>query len=147
MAIKKVEAAQTYTIESFIACQKSDDMTYRNFSILENVGGLEFVDHNIIYDYLDELNSLCKTVNLTKIDMLKYRYAPDLLAFDVYGSTQLDFVILAANDMIDPKEFSLSSLKVKLPMNSILKEFLSSVYNAESSYINKNRSDISGEAV
>ena len=62
-----------------------------------------------------------------------------MLAYDIYGSTQLDFVILFANDMIDPKEFNLK--KVKLPFASALSEFLSQVYNSNSGYITQNRED------
>lgn len=133
------DPALTYTIDDFIAMRYSDEITYRNFSILEKVNGIELLDHNLIEDYLEELISLCKEVPLTFEQYNKYKYAPDLLAYDVYGSTQLDFVILFANGMIDPKEFNLK--KIKLPYASVLKQFLSAIYNAESNYIDQNRSD------
>jgi hypothetical protein len=133
------EPALTYTLDQFIQMQYSDEMTYRNFSIVEVVNGIELLDHNLIRDYLDELNSLCINAELTMEQYKKYKYSPDLLAYDIYGSTQLDFVILFANDMIDPKEFDLKV--VKLPYASKMKTFLSAIYNSESGYIGYNRSE------
>lgn len=131
--------ALTYTLEHFIEMQHSDELTYRNFSILEVVDGLEFVDHNLVEDYLDELESICIACELTDDQYKKYKYAPDLLAYDIYGSVQLDFVIMYANGIVDPKEFNYKV--VKLPYASALKLYLNSVYNANSSYIEQNRAD------
>lgn len=131
--------ALTYTLEHFIQMQHSDELTYRNFSILEVVDDLEFIDHNLVEDYLDELESICIPCELTDDQYKKYKYSPDLLAYDVYGSVQLDFVIMYANGMVDPKEFN--SKVVKLPYASGLKLYLNSVYNSNSSYISQNRAD------
>ena len=43
------------------------------------------------------------------------------------------------NDMIDPKEFNIKT--IKLPYASVLKEFLTTVYNCNSEYIGQNRAD------
>lgn len=131
--------AKTHTLDEFIAMQHSDEMTYRNFSIFEKYNGIEILDHNLISDYLDELENLCVSVPLSSEEYKKYRYSPDLLAFDLYGSVQLDFVILFVNGMIDPKEFDINI--VKLPYASQLKAFLESVFNSNQGYIGQNRSE------
>lgn len=133
------DAALTYTLPQFIQMRYSDEMTYHNFSIVEKINGLELLDHNLIEDYLPELEALCVNCELDNDQYKRYRYSPDLLAYDVYGSTQLDFVILFANGMIDPKEFNLK--KVKLPYRSQMSTFLSAVYNANQVYISQNWSD------
>lgn len=130
--------ALTYTLEQFIGMQYSDEITYRNFSILESLNGIELLDHNLIDDYIEELTDLCIPVPLSDEEYKKYRYCPDRLAYDVYGSVQVDFVILFANGMIDPKEFDIKT--VKLPYASQLHIFLSEVYNSDSNYIKFNRS-------
>jgi hypothetical protein len=132
-------AALTYTIEDFISMKYSDDLTYRNFTILEVIDNIELVDKCLLDDYLYELEQISISVELTSEEYNKYKYAPDLLAYDIYGSTQLDFVILAANDMIDPKEFDLKT--IKLPYSSSLKSFLSSIYSTNSGYLEQNRYD------
>lgn len=134
------DPSKTYTLDQFIDMKPSDELTYHNFSIVEVVNGVELLDHNILEDYLPELEAICQTVELSDEEFKRYKYSPDFLAYDVYGSTQLDFVILLANGMIDPKEFVYR--KMKLPRKkSLLLEFLSKVYNAESGYISQNRSD------
>ena len=139
MAKYSSDPSITYTLDQFINMKYSDESTYYNFSIIEVVDGLQLLDHNIVEDYLAELESLCQLCELDAEQYKKYKYSPDLLAYDVYGSVQLDFIILMVNDMIDPKEFDLKA--VKLPYASKLKAFLSAVYNTESNYISQNRAD------
>lgn len=137
MANSYNDPALTYTVDQFISTKFSDELTFRNFSILEVIDNVELLDHNLIEDYLPELQSICIDAPLDNEQYNRYKYAPDLLAYDLYGSTQLDFIILYANNIIDPKEFNFRT--VKLPYASKLKTFLSSVYNSESNYINYNR--------
>lgn len=117
----------------------TDEITFRNYSILEVINDIELLDHNLVEDYLSELSSICVSVPLTDEEYKKYKYAPDLLAYDVYGSVQLDFVIMYANNIIDPKEFNFKT--IKLPYASALKTFLASVYNVNSGYLEQNRED------
>lgn len=133
------DPALTFTLEDFIDMKISDEMTYYNFSIIENINNIEYLDHNLIEDYLPELNKLCIPVSLTSEQFKRYKYAPDLLAYDVYGSVQLDFIVLMANDMIDPKEFC--KTEIKLPYASSLRNFLGTIYSKEKNYITKNRYD------
>ena len=135
--------ALTYTLDQFIAMKSSDDMTYNNFSIYEKIDGQNILESNLIDEYLDELVALCSIVQLSPEEIKKYKYAPDLLAYDVYGSVQLDFVILAANDMVDPKDFNLR--KLKLPTVSKLRSFLNDVYSTNTNWITKNRYDLQKE--
>ena len=117
--------ALTYTLSEFISLGMQDEMTYRNFSIISYRMNTEFVDQNILDYYIKELKSVCmKITEFTNEEIKRYMYSPDLLAYDVYGSTQLDFIILLCNGMIDPKEF------------------LSKVYNSETDWMNLNRSEL-----
>ena len=99
------DPALTYTLDDFVELQSVDNMTYYNFSILEIIDGVQHLDHNLVEDYLKELEATCVTLELSNEEMSRYRYNPDLLAYDIYGSVQLDFVILLLNDMIDQKDF------------------------------------------
>ena len=131
--------ALTYTLDDFISMQISDDMTYYNFSILEVIDGVEHLDSNLVEIYLEELKSRCISVLLTEEELKKYKYNPDLLAYHLYGSGQLDFVILLLTDMYDPKEFSKKN--IILPHSSTLSNFLNQVYSKEEGYIQQNRDD------
>lgn len=129
----------TFTLDDFISMQVSDDMTYYNFSILEVIDGVEHLDLNIVEEYLDELKDQSVYVVLTDEEYVKYKYNPDLLSYTLYGSVQLDFVILLLNDMYDPKEFTKKTLR--LVYASALSEFLSTIYSKEQGWIQQNRSD------
>lgn len=131
------DPAKTYTLDDFIEMQVSDDMTYYNFSILEVIHGVEHLDHNLVEDYLEELTATCVNVTFTDEQFKAYKYSPDLLAYDLYKSVQLDFIILMVNDMIDPKEFNRKT--IKLPYASVLNSFLNTVYSSEYEYIKTNR--------
>ena len=131
--------ALTYTLDDFISMKLSDDMTYYNFSILEIIDGVEHLDNNIVETYIDILKSGCMKVKLSAKELKNYRYNPDILAYDLYGSVQLDFVILILNDMYDPKEFNKTTLY--LPKPNTLSKFLNAVYSKESGYLEQKRAD------
>ena len=131
--------ALTYTLDDFISMKISDDMTYYNFSILEVIDGVEHLDSNLVEIYLEELKSQCISVQFSEEELKKYKYNADLLAYDLYGSVQLDFVILLLNDMYDRKEFTKKN--VILPHSSKLAKFLNDVYSKEEGYIQQNRAD------
>ncbi len=141
MAIGVKAPDKTYTLQEFVESGVNDDMTYINFAILDEINGVRVIDHNLIDDYLDELKSASEWINgLTQAEKIHYRYSPDLMSFDVYGTTQLDFVIMAVNGIGTPKDFTMFG-KLFLPKHSVLKNIMTKIYNAERHYIRINRSE------
>ena len=139
MATNKNDPSLTYTLDDFVAMQMSDDMTYYNFSILEVVNSVEHLNINLVEEYSSILKDQSVLVELSDEQYKKYRYCPDLLAYDVYGSVQLDFVILILNDMYDPKEFA--NKIIRMVPASTLQQFLNDVYGKEYGWIQQNRAD------
>lgn len=135
----KNEPALTHTLDEFINMQSSDELTYRNFSILEKSHNLEILDHNILSDYLPEIQPYLLDVTFDHEESRRYKYSPDLLAYDIYGSVQLDFVVMFFNGVIDPKEFDFNT--VKLLYRSQLKALLDEIYKSEADYLKLTRSD------
>ena len=144
LSTSKVE--QTYTVEDFIQLGKSlDDMQYSKFAILSKaVSGVTnpilFAEHNVIYDYEDEFKSLSLSVEMTEEEFNKYRLKPKLLAYDLYGATELYFALLYINGIYDIKDFNRKNIKLLKP-NDML-QILEEIYNAERNYLNINRSSI-----
>lgn len=139
------EPAMTYTLTDFIDMKNQDDLTYIHFTILResDTSKIKYVEQNIIDLYMPELKKICvKVEDITSEQIAKYKYAPDLLAYDIYGSTQLDFIVLLSNGIIDPKEFSMNRGYLTLPRPSVLNQFLSEVYNSESDWIEVNRTQL-----
>lgn len=132
------------SIEDFIAAgEDSAIISYYNFSILQveyskdKTLRIDFTIDNLINDYMDVLQEAAKKVKLTDAEKIKYFYNPDLLAYDIYGSTELDFVIMQMNGIIDPKDFDLPTLK--LVYKSDLANIMNRIYSAESVYLTANR--------
>lgn len=137
---------ETYTVEDFIELGKSiDDIQYSKFSILSKASAnvtnpILYPEYNVIYDYEEEFKALAQYVSMTDSEFLKYRYKPKLLSYDLYGSTELYFVILYLNGMYSIKEFNRRN--IKLLRKNHMSELLEAIYNAEKNYISSNRSSI-----
>lgn len=126
--------AKTYTLSDFVEAGQNDQITYSKFSVINEVNGIKFASFNIVDTYLDELKKICISIpkeNITPVQIARYKYNPDLLAYDVYGSTQLEFIVLYCNNIIDPKDFDFHNRYLYLPKASVLREFLSEVYSAD----------------
>lgn len=134
----------TYTVQDFINQGKSIEMTYYNTSLLEKYTGdnieIEYSRDNIIYDYIEEMEFLSKDIVMTEEEFRKYRYNPQLLSYDVYGTTDLAFAILALNGTCNMKDFN--NRKIKMLYKTDMFEVLSEIYNAESNTIKFNRAKL-----
>ena len=140
----KVE--ETYTVEDFIELGKDiDDIQYYKFTILSKASSdatnpIMYAEHNVIYDYEEEFKNLSEIVEMSDSEYNKYKYKPKLLAYDLYGSTELFFVILFINGMYSIKDFD--KRVIKLIKKDAMSALLASIYNAEQNYISSNRSSI-----
>ena len=131
----------TNTIEDFIRSGSSNKISYDKFSIFEKVDSLYLITHNVLDDYIRELKQLAKTVNLGD-SLDKYIYKPKLLSYDVYGTPELYFVILALNDMCDAKQFN--KQKIKMLKVDKMEEVLSYIYQSQSHILDLNNTKIQG---
>ena len=130
----------TYTLEEFIELRDSDTYTYYNLSILFRSlddEGIIYPLKNILFDYLDELKAPAKKVVLDDAQYLKYKYKPKLLSYELYGSTELYFILLLLNGTLNIKDFNKKKFYALIP--SDLAELLNAIVLAESDYINSNR--------
>jgi hypothetical protein len=135
-----ITAATTSTVEDFIAMKSSDELTYYNYSILEYSNGYDMFITNLLYDYDEEFSEKVKVLQLTDRERSKYRYKPYLLAYDIYGSAELDFVIMMLNGIIDPKEFDFS--RVKVIKYADLNDLLTRITSVNEKYLNTMKSKL-----
>jgi len=106
------------TIDDFISSSDSIKMKYSELSLNDMFGpdkNIEFPIFNVYDDYIDELKSLAKTVELTDEEYNRYYQAPKLLANDKYKNSELDFIIMRLNGIYDPKDFTLRTLLLLKP--------------------------------
>ncbi len=132
--------AKTYTISDFINMKSQDELTYPNFAIFDYKFGESFVEESIIDYYIKELKSIClKITSFTTEEIARYKYAPDLLSYDIYGTTQLEFIVLLCNGVISPHDFDFKKSYLMLPKARDLATLLSEIYNSESGWLAINR--------
>lgn len=132
--------AKTYTISDFINMKSQDELTYSNFAIFDYKFGESFVEESIIDYYIKELKSIClKITSFTTEEIARYKYAPDLLSYDIYGTTQLDFVVLLCNGIISYHDFDFKKSYLMLPKARDLASLLSEIYNSESGWLAINK--------
>lgn len=126
---------QSSTIEEFISFKDDTTISYNNLSFRERYDNISYPIKNIIDDYFDELMELTKEVTMNETEFIKYKYRPRLLANDIYENPDLDFLILAINNICNMKEFD--SKTIRLIKVDDLEDFLTSIFNA-----NKNDIDV-----
>ena len=131
------DAKTTSTIEEFIEYKSSDILTYSNFCFGNKESKYINIDRNILNDYIDELKLLALDVELTNEEYIKYKFKPKLLANDIYGTTEVYFVIMALNQICNVKDFNMRRLKLLSKQN--MKKVLTYIYNAEYNNLNKKK--------
>jgi len=91
----------------------------------------------VLDDYIYELKQNAKTIIISSDNQQKYHYNPKLLASDIYGSTELYYVIMLINDICDTKQFNLKSGTLKMLTVADMSDFLNKIYTAEKADIVK----------
>lgn len=120
------------SIQQFINNKPTIGTDYQNMSLVEERGNIQFPVVNLITDdYFDEFKKASVRVELTEDEILKYKYRPKLLAYDIYDNAELYYIILRLNDLYNVKDFNLGKKYLYLIPKAKLKEYLSDVYTQE----------------
>ena len=124
----------TTTITDFIIAGKSSDiLSYSKLSFIEVREGIEFPVTNILKDYLYEFKQKAIKVTLSESEQYRYKYRPKILANDVYGNSELYFVIMALNNVCNIKEFDFTAIYM-LKVED-MEDYISKIYNSEKANI------------
>lgn len=124
--------SRSSTITELIRIGKTKNLTYYNTSLLERIGHIECSTKNIFLDYIDELLQSSVVVTLTDKEYYKYLFRPKILAYDIYGDTDLYFLIMLINNINSEKDFNLRTLKLIPPTNM---DIIHSIYNTENKFL------------
>lgn len=120
------------SIQQFISNKPTIGTDYQNMSLVEERGNIQFPVVNLITDgYFDEFKKASVKVELTEDEILKYKYRPKLLAYDIYDNAELYYIILRLNDLYNVKDFNLGRKYLYLVPKPKLKEYLSDIYTQE----------------
>ena len=138
-----------HTINEFISAGQNgdNDYKYRDMSFIEIRDSKEFVVNNVIDTYLYELKEISVEVTLTNKEKDRYRYNPKLLAYKLYGDTNLYYIILRINNLCNTHDFTIKSGKLLLIPPKAMKKALSKIERNNSNmilrYNNVHKMDVS----
>ena len=134
------------TIKEYIKQGKKKTLTHYNSSILATLSddnSIEYPIQNVLYEYMDELNNMKTPYDISDSEMLRYKMRPDLFCYDKYGNTDIEWVILAINNMMSPKDFTIKNIYYIDP--TYMSRVVGMIVNAENDYITANRNNYTGE--
>lgn len=105
------------TVEDFI--QEYDVETIRMDTVfLRQVFWEKGMEHKLVVaesalidKYLEEIEQHKTAITLSTTEYYKYRYNPKLMAYDVYGTTELWFLLMEANELYSVIDFDLRVVK------------------------------------
>ena len=138
-----------YTLSEFIAEYQVENITIDKYflkQVLKATGSSssgKFIinEDSYLIKYLDELNQDLNTVTLSDQEKSKYRYNPKLLSFDIYGTTELWFFIMWANELYTTTEFNLDTGRIKLYKGTVVQK-LERILDLEDEFRRENDADI-----
>ena len=132
---KKYDSGKFNNILESIEHSKSNKFLIENTSEIYNYNDtITLFSPHIFNIYKNLLSVYMDTITLDE----KYFYKPELLSFDIYGTPDLWYLILWANDISTVTEFSKSEIKV---INDKGLDKINTVIEAYKSRLNLNHED------
>ena len=129
----------TYTLEEFITAGRTSTISFDSLSYKDKLSnGTEISVLNVIDDYMEELISISSIIRFSTDEYIKYKFKPKLLCHDIYGNSELYYIIIRLNGIADIKEFDFKT--VRMLKVEYMNEVLSAIYNAEYKFISEYKS-------
>ena len=112
--MNRANSSNIWTLSDFISEYSIEDLRIDAFYLQQVFWDKNKMTHKVVVNenriadkYANELEENKHIVELTTKEYYKYRYNPKLLSYDIYGTTELWFFILMANELYSISEFDL----------------------------------------
>ena len=112
--MNRANSSNIWTLSDFISEYSIEDLRIDAFYLQQVFWDKNKMTHKVVVNensiadkYVNELEENKHIVELTTKEYYKYRYNPKLLSYDIYGTTELWFFILMANELYSISEFDL----------------------------------------
>ena len=112
--MNRANSSNIWTLSDFISEYSMADLRIDAFYLQQVFWDKNKMTHKVVVNensiadkYANELEENKHIVELTTKEYYKYRYNPKLLSYDIYGTTELWFFILMANELYSISEFDL----------------------------------------
>lgn len=97
------------TLDELISRTDKYDIHNITFYTITDDQDLLIPDTNLFRIYLEFIKTYIGTYKVTDKQREKYKYHPDMLSYDVYGTSELSWLILILNDRECASKFTLKS--------------------------------------
>ena len=112
--MNRANSRNIWTLSDFISEYSMEDLRIDAFYLQQVFWDKNKMTHKVVVNensiadkYANELEENKHIVELTTKEYYKYRYNPKLLSYDIYGTTELWFFILMANELYSISDFDL----------------------------------------
>ena len=112
-----------------------DNLYYKDLANLTSESKAILLNECVLDNYSGDLDELVVSKTLTPEEQRKYYYNPQILSYDLYGTTQFWSLLLDLNDMTSAIEFNRSIINV---YDGRLTTLINAVFALEEKMININ---------
>ena len=119
-------------VDFILAGKETNVIRYPHLMFQESKDGINYVVHSVLDDYLQDMQEKAIECTLSKSERDRYFLKPRILSSDIYGTTELYYIILRINNMWSPKQFTLDNNKIKMLTKDHMNDFLSAIMRVES---------------
>ena len=119
-------------VDFILAGKETNVIRYPHLMFQESKDGINYVVHSVLDDYLQDMQEKAIECTLSKDERDRYYLKPRILSSDIYGTTELYYIILRINNMWSPKQFTLDNNKIKMLTKDHMNDFLSAIMRVES---------------
>ena len=119
-------------VDFILAGKETNVIRYPHLMFQESKDGINYVVHSVLDDYLRDMQEKAIECTLSKAERDRYFLKPRILSSDIYGTTELYYIILRINNMWSPKQFTLDNNKIKMLTKDHMNDFLSAIMRVES---------------
>ena len=112
--MNRANSSNIWTLSDFISEYSIEDLRIDAFYLQQVFWDKNKMTHKVVVNensiadkYANELEENKHIVELTTKEYYKYSYNPKLISYDIYGTTELWFFILMANELYSISEFDL----------------------------------------
>ncbi len=139
-----MSANKEYTITDYIKTYNEDSISFstlhlKEVNTLSSSDKIVLLSDSILDKYDDVLKKYITTKTLTNEEYRKYQYNPKYLSYDLYGTTELWFLILHANQLYSITQFHINPIKI---YTSDILKIIESILNLEKNIIDSNEDGI-----
>ena len=133
-----------YTISNYIKSYKEESLSFPSLHLKEvdskiNGDKIILLSDSILDKYSDVLNEYLSIKTLSDAEYNRYQYNPKLLSYDLYGTVELWFLLLYANQLYSVTQFNINPVKI---YSSNIIRVLQSIINLEKATIDANVEEI-----